>query len=564
MGIERPGGPYGQEMTAPPAWPEADESTLLNASDAFDADLKAVDEQLWIFQHARSRLFDDDAWSGQAADAAHAKHRQQITTLQSHAQGSAAAAKLYRDCAAAVINTKQHIIENVENAQTLIVRAANNTQATAEQKDFFIKGLVKATHAENVELVEAGAASLGKPPASPLTVRPASNGHEVPLAPPGDRPSTPVPQDPKQFNDWWQSLSREQKDQLYSQDHFIGNHPGMPWDPPDHLGKDHYNQLHLGELQHQAQADVDQLQHRFDAMARQAYMGDHDSAAQLNVLAPQLAAAKHTLDGYKAVQGDMNRNDGVKRYLAFIDDKGHAAVSINNPDTAQRNAIFVPGTGQDTLAINGSDAKATAMYNAARQADPGLSPGDVAVTTWMGYDRPMNLPEAAWPDPARAGAGSLDAFESGMRASHVGPPSIDTVIGHSYGSTLVGAAASGGHHLDADNVIAVGSPGMLVDNAGGLNLDAGSHVYAMTARNDIIGVVTDMTLGANPMAPDFGAVRLWAAPGPSSDPLGLTPSVAAHSSYWLPGNPALRNFGAVIAGVPPPLVVGPDGVVQQR
>jgi hypothetical protein len=32
--------------------------------------------------------------------------------------------------------------------------------------------------------------------------------------------------------------------------------------------------------------------------------------------------------------------------------------------------------------------------------------------------------------------------------------------------------------------------------------------------------------------------------------------VAAHSSYWLGGNTALANFGAVIAGVPPPYVVG--------
>jgi len=35
---------------------------------------------------------------------------------------------------------------------------------------------------------------------------------------------------------------------------------------------------------------------------------------------------------------------------------------------------------------------------------------------------------------------------------------FDTVIGHSYGSTLVGGAAGGGNHLAADNVIAVASP----------------------------------------------------------------------------------------------------------
>ncbi|KKC04807.1 alpha/beta hydrolase [Mycobacterium nebraskense] len=65
------------------------------------------------------------------------------------------------------------------------------------------------------------------------------------------------------------------------------------------------------------------------------------------------------------------------------------------------------------------------------------------------YDRPKNLFEAASPDRARAGAEALDSFQSGMGASHVGAPSIDTVIGHSYGSTMVGAAATGGHYIDA-------------------------------------------------------------------------------------------------------------------
>ncbi|WP_375485984.1 hypothetical protein [uncultured Mycobacterium sp.] len=33
----------------------------------------------------------------------------------------------------------------------------------------------------------------------------------------------------------------------------------MPWDPPDHLGKDHYNRMHLDELQKANQAELDGL-----------------------------------------------------------------------------------------------------------------------------------------------------------------------------------------------------------------------------------------------------------------------------------------------------------------
>jgi Alpha/beta hydrolase len=361
--------------------------------------------------------------------------------------------------------------------------------------------------------------------------------------------SEPLPDDPKQFADMWNQLTPEEKDSLYSQDHEIGNHPGMPWDPTDHLGKDHYNRLRLPELVQQTQADVDETQRSIDDMTH----GHNVDDGALYALQTQLAVAQNHLQGYKAAEAELNSTDGPKRYLGQIDEFGHAAISINNPDTAKRNAILVPGTGQDLTTIGGADNKSLRMYNAALQADRSLGPQDVAVTTWMGYDRPMDLGQADFPDPARAGASNLDVFEAGQRASHVGAASIDTVIGHSYGSTMVGAAASGGHQLDADNIIAVGSPGMLVDRASDLSLDPGGHVYAMRAENDIIGLAglaTQWTLGYEPDTPQFGAIHLDADPGPAG-PLS-SPSIAAHSSYWDPGNKALLNMGSVIAGTPPP------------
>ncbi|ORV56795.1 hypothetical protein AWC06_00855 [Mycobacterium fragae] len=381
----------------------------------------------------------------------------------------------------------------------------------------------------------------------------------IPAAPHDNRPeiqdalSRPLPEDPKQFTDLWNQLTPEEKDWLYSRDHDIGNHYGMPWDPPDHLGKDHYNRLRLPELERQTQADIDRMQHSLDEMMR----GHNADDGAIYALQTQLAAAKNHLQGYKDVEATINSTNGPKRYLGQLDEFGHGAIAIGNPDTAKRNAILVPGTGQDLTTISGADNKALAMYNATLRADPSLKPGDVVVTTWMGYDRPMGLDHADFPNLAQAGAANLDAFEAGQRASHVGAPSIDTVIGHSYGSTVVGAAASGGHHLDANNVIAVGSPGMLVDHAGDLRLDPGGHVYAMRAQNDIIGAAgaaTQWTLGPEPDKPDFGAIRLEAAPGPGL-PLGL-PSVDAHSSYWFPGNKALLNMGAIIAGQPPPYIIG--------
>jgi Alpha/beta hydrolase len=382
----------------------------------------------------------------------------------------------------------------------------------------------------------------------------------IPPGPHDNRPhmrdalSEPLPDDPKKFNELWNQLTPEEKDWLYSRDHNVGNHAGMPWDPADHLGKDHYNRLHLRELAQQTEADVDRLQRSLDAMTADHNVDDR----ALHALQSHLAAARGKLAGFRAVRADLDRTDGVRRYLGFLDDMGRGAVAIGNPDYAKRNGVFVPGTGENLPRLPFSDAKAVAMYNAARSADKTLGPEDVSVTTWMGYDRPMDLSHAAFPDPARADADGLDAFESGLRASHVGPASIDTVIGHSYGSTLIGAAASGGHRLDADNVIAVGSPGMLVDAAGDLSLEPGARVYAMRAANDIIGMagtIAEWTLGPDPTAPNFGARGLAAEPGPPGI-LGL-PSFEAHSSYWDQRNVALANMGAVIAGVAPPQIVGP-------
>jgi hypothetical protein len=122
-----------------------------------------------------------------------------------------------------------------------------------------------------------------------------------------------------------------------------------------------------------------------------------------------------------------------------------------------------------------SNLKSELMFDAALDADLSLSKTDVAVTTWMGYDRPMDLLQAASPDRAINGGAALATYLDGMHASHVGPAAIDTVIGHSYGSTLVGGAATGGNHLAADNVIAVGSSGMLAQYASDLSLETGAH-----------------------------------------------------------------------------------------
>ncbi|UEA22802.1 alpha/beta hydrolase family protein [Mycobacteroides abscessus subsp. abscessus] len=361
--------------------------------------------------------------------------------------------------------------------------------------------------------------------------------------------SQPLPSDPKEFRELWDQLTPTEKDWLYSKDHFIGNHPGMPFEDKDGRGKDYYNRQHLPELQAQAQSEVDRIKAVHPTWAENPPIRP---TREYDSWRAQLDGAERNLKGY-GEQMNMalgTQKDGIRRYLGFIDDKGHVAISKNNPDNAQRVATYVPGTGQDMSRFQFSAEKSDQMWLSAMRADADLGASDVSVTTWMGYDRPMNLWEAKDTGWALGGAQALDDYQSGLRASHNGAASINTVIGHSYGSTLAGAAATNGHFLDANNFIAVGSPGVLADNANQLNLDPGANVYATRARHDIISFAGGWTLGISPTEDSFGAHVFGASPGPTTGPGFLQlPSLAAHSSYWdSMENPALINMGRVIVG----------------
>lgn len=508
------------------------------------------------------------SWGGGASDAARAAIGRTRQDLDAHGNEALAVAQAAGAAADDVEQVKSRLSQLRAEVGSLgmVVDPVRNTiepgpgaggadpmEITLKQMHFEpqLDAILAEAARVDRELARAINMAIGE---TPIPDTPHDNRPEIQAA-----LSTPLPEDPQQFNDLWEHLTPEEKDWLYERDHGIGNHPGMPF-----VDKTIYNQRHLDDLMTTAQGNVDRIQQRFVDLARRVYLGDRSTAtgSELAALGPQLTSARHRLEGYRAVNGALDATDGVPRYLALIDDHGHAAVSIGNPDTASRTATFIPGTGQDLAAFDGSDHKSESMFRAALFSDPSLTANDVAVTTWMGYDRPMNLGEAAFPGRAESGGAALDAFLNGMHASHTGAPAIDTVIGHSYGSTLVGGAATGGNHLAAANVIAVGSPGMLTEHASDLSLDQGAKVYSMTARNDIISLVTDTTLGADPFGRDYGATRLWSNPGPSWDPTGIIGDVAAHSSYWdSQENPALDNMGAIIAGLPPAHIVTPEGVV---
>ncbi|MGV9675864.1 alpha/beta hydrolase [Nocardia sp. NPDC003482] len=343
----------------------------------------------------------------------------------------------------------------------------------------------------------------------------------------------PLPTDPVALHDFWETLTRSEKDALWQHDNYLGNRDGIPV-----IDRDYYNRMKLD-----------------DEIAR-ADAGD--------------PAVKDKLDDLRTTAASLADSD---RYLMLLDSQSgrntHTAISIGNPDSADCVATYVPGTGARPSKMSVDMERCYRMATNA-QISGAANP---AVIAWFGYDTPpipVNIdqhldPFAADVDDASnikyadAGASALDKFQEGLRASHEGQVSHNSVVGHSYGTTLVGDAAARDRRLDADAVVLVASPGTTVDHASDLHLTGVSqdevpkHIFATKAEHDIIQLaLLPDPFGPNPNNPDFGA-QVFASDAGKDSPWGVTTD--AHSQYWdlVDGNPckSLVNIGDIIAGNPP-------------
>ncbi|MGH3864944.1 MAG: alpha/beta hydrolase [Pseudonocardiaceae bacterium] len=342
---------------------------------------------------------------------------------------------------------------------------------------------------------------------------------------------------PADVRKWWDSLSlADQESLLFSHGAEIGGLDGIPAAVRDRVNRslllEQKDKLLEERSRLMTQGGNDDLRKRIDEI--NGKLGGIDAIEKRLAIAPSAAYPQP--------------------YLLKInsDGNGRAIVAVGDPDTASNVATYVPGTGSN-LAKCGYDLdRADRMARAAASAH---SPS-TSVITWIGYDAPQSIiPDAAFEKYALGAEKDLQGFQDGLRATHDGPPSHNTVIGHSYGTTTIGYAARDGS-LNANDVVFVASPGVGVLDAGGLHLTGvdpsqnSSHIHSTTAAHDIIKVA-DGSFGPNPsMHPEFGGQTFRSAPGnegPWYEPLF---SVKAHSQYWDLDNPALDNMGRVIAGKP--------------
>jgi hypothetical protein len=262
-------------------------------------------------------------------------------------------------------------------------------------------------------------------------------------------------------------------------------------------------------------------------------------------------------DPARAYEGDLDAVWGLQsgEEVVLLDPAGDGRIAIRfGPADADYVAILVPGTGVGLGDTAKYVERTRNIYEAAAQHTGSRTVGVIFALPFDSPDRILTSPFS--PDcacnatKARTGGAALTEFVRGLdlEARRV------TVIGHSYGSTVVGSAfAHDGLGRFADTAVFLGSPGVLAHSAD--ELEVSGAVYAAQAPFDFIDVAgpwpaadsvslthsrpsKDLLIhGLDPTAVQFGAVRI---------PAGG----AGHSSYFFDPT-SLRSLGLIITGKNP-------------
>lgn len=217
------------------------------------------------------------------------------------------------------------------------------------------------------------------------------------------------------------------------------------------------------------------------------------------------------------LSGYVNRGDA---WLLGFDPRGDGRliVAFGDPSKCPHLATYVPGAGVSLNAVSGELERTVTLRE---RAGPSTS-----VIMWLGYD-PPDFADAILERSARDAAAPLRDFQAGLMSNHDGPLRQRTLIGHSYGSVVIGVAGRSGP-LNADDIVVLGSPGMGVRSSA----DLPARVWASTALNDPIRLAPPPILGPDPIGRHFGATTFASAR-------------MGHGGYLLPTNPALDTVARI-------------------
>lgn len=350
---------------------------------------------------------------------------------------------------------------------------------------------------------------------APLTLREAGEQATAPL---------PIGTDPKTVAKWWAGLTPAQQEYLIDHDYdMLGRLRGLPAPVLDTANR------------HRIADDKSSLENQIAALRADPSL-DPDGA--------KLTALQRRLADDNGILNEINKagpgQPPTDIYVLAFDPHGKegqtgVAISYGNPDTADDVGVVVPGTTNNASKLSGVGADGRDLYNT-------MSSPSKAVVVWLDGPEPQSIiPDAAEDKWAEESAPNLVADLGGLRAAHTtasGDAGHLTVIGHSYGSYIVGKAMTEG--APADDVVFVGSPGVGVNHASDLGVDP-SHVWDGAAEDDPIlwtekRFTPDPLTGNNPEDSDFGAQHFSVA------------GSSGHSEYYKANSESLRNMARIADG----------------
>lgn len=356
--------------------------------------------------------------------------------------------------------------------------------------------------------------------------------------------------------EWWKHLSTEDRDAYISlHPASIGAMNGLPAD-----ARDEANRTVLAETRGQYELRLEAIPKepspKFVAGPRGARVHSPEWLDWNSQYGKEHELLKGKLNGMRAIQDRFDRTGwrGLPEgYLLGFDPdgegNGRVIIANGNPDTADHTAIYVPGTKTSLETIgDGADhadlGRSERLWTQSNRLLPGK---EISTITWFDYDAPDGISEATSDEYALKGSPKLQQFLEGNRTAHeqmTGDSGHTTVIGHSYGSTLIGDTAKIANWKEsgvpADDILVAGSPGMQVDRAADLGIDP-RHMWAMGGGTDDLvvryggkfaglggnGVIpTDQAFGGNILKSDAGN----------------------HGAFWDEESASLKNQAAIITG----------------
>ncbi|WP_415647476.1 alpha/beta hydrolase [Stackebrandtia soli] len=511
----------------------------------------------------------DDAWDGQGSPAADKAIRDQAVVITDTVLMLQRADQILSDFAGELDKAKAMLTDAMEAATRISATVAENGSVTP-------KSAKDQTAAE--EIVEQFRAAIQYADTADTTastdlaaLTPPVPGQQAPV----DLSTVPaIGTDPERVKEWWNSLTPEE------QQYLIAQHPDrIGWlDGVPATARDQANRLVLDR-------ELDTVNERMSTLEDQGQT-DTDEYRELQGKKRGLEAIEDRLE---LSGGDGRDEDGLqsneqRAYLLGVSTEGdgQAIVAIGNPDTADNIVTFVPGTSAELAGVRGDIGRVDRMVYDANNLDPTQRTAGIM---WLGYDAPDQILEwngmddltnlgrygdASDPGYAQRAGTALDRFSDGLRVTHEGERSHNSIVGHSYGSTVIGYTAKD-HGLDVDEAIFVGSPGVGTDTAAELGLNP-ENVYSSHASNDPIRYLTEteVAFGNNPSDEDFGGRRFASDPGTplfethtgqkTYDPMGpFGPSITlptidfewkggAHSDYWTDDNQSRDNIARIVTG----------------